>query len=102
MITTELNKLKDPNANTKKIKPGSSHEDHVALKILGLLFHRIIRKITADTETRSSTETLMLYLYPYLRESKKQILIEEAMSKQGNTYMELIKVINFFFSDVNE
>mmetsp|Transcript_7761 Transcript_7761/g.10953 ORF Transcript_7761/g.10953 Transcript_7761/m.10953 type:complete len:166 (-) Transcript_7761:2018-2515(-) len=96
IITSELNELKDKNATNKKSKQGNTHEEQVALRIFGLIFNRMIKKIT------SSTETLMLYLYPYLRESKKQILIEEAMSKQGNTYMELVKVINFFFSDMDE
>ena len=44
----------------------------------------------------------MLYLYPFLRETKKQILIDEGMDGHGDKYLELCKVINFFFSDMQD
>ena len=47
----------------------------------------------------SSKDTLMLYLYPYLRESKKNILIEEHMDNHGEMYLELCEVVNYFFAD---
>ena len=56
---------------------------------MGLVFYRMIKKISKDKDT------LMLYLYPYLRETKKQILIEEGMEKHGEKYLELCKVINY-------
>ena len=67
IIQQELNKLKDTSQNggKSKQKAGESHEDLVAIKIFGLIFNKMIKKIKRDTDT------LMLYLYPYLRESKK-------------------------------
>ena len=61
---------------------------------MGLVFYRMIKKISKDKDT------LMLYLYPYLRETKKQILIEEGMEKHGEKYLELCKVINYFLTDL--
>ena len=65
----------------------------VAKKIMGLIFYRMIKKIS------STVDTLKLYLYPYLKETKKQILIEEGMSRQGETYLELVDVVSCFFSE---
>ena len=65
----------------------------VAQKIFGLIFYRPIKKITTDSET------LRLYLDPYLKEAKKQILIDEGMNKQGEIFLELCNTVNFFFSD---
>lgn len=65
------------------------------MKILGLIFHPTIKKIS------ESQESLKMYLYPYLRETKKQILIDEGMQKQGSTFVELCKVVDFFFSQKN-
>ena len=61
---------------------------------MGLVFYRMIKKISKDKDT------LMLYLYPYLRETKKQILIEEGMEKHGEKYLELCNVINYFLTDM--
>ena len=63
---------------------------------MGLIFYRMIKKISTNKDT------LMLYLYPYLRETKKQILIEEGMEKHGEKYLELCKVVNYFFSDFTD
>lgn len=68
-------------------------KDLVAKKIMGLIFYRMIKKIS------STVDTLKLYLYPYLKETKKQILIEEGMSRQGETYLELVDVVSCFFSE---
>ena len=64
----------------------------ISKNILGLIFYRAINKIT------QSKETLILHLYPYLRETKKQVLIEEGMKSRGSTFLELCKVVNYFFS----
>ena len=50
------------------------------------------------TKISENTSTLMLYLYPYLKETKKQILIDEGMLKEGQMYLELCKVLKFFLS----
>lgn len=96
IIFTELHQkasqLNKANKRTKN-KEKKNNDEIVAQKILGLIFYRMINKITADEQT------LLLYLYPYLRETKKQILIDEAMSKKGTTYLELCKVVNFFLSN---
>jgi len=82
-------KKKESRASSKK----NSLEELIAKKIMGLIFYRMIKKIS------SSIDTLKLYLYPYLRETKKQILIEEGMTRQGDTYLELVDVMSCFFSD---
>ena len=64
IIFMELNEMK----NKKKAKSGTkevTHDQVVAQKLFGLIFYRMIRKISSDKEN------LMLYLYPYLRETKK-------------------------------
>lgn len=89
IIYDELNAFKEKRATAKK---QSNVEETIARKIMQLIFFRIIKKIAKDMET------LKLNLYPYLRETKKQILVEEAMQISGDTYMELVDVVNFFFS----
>ena len=88
IITAELHVLKD----RSKLKKGNP-EQYIAQHIMGLIFYRMIKKIS------TSVESLKLYLYPYLRETKKQILVEEGMQKQGSTYQELVDVVNCFFAD---
>ena len=64
IIFNELNEMK----NQKKAKPGVKeipHDQYVSQKLFSLIFYRMIQKISSDKET------LMLYLYPYLRETKK-------------------------------
>lgn len=89
IIYEELINMKDKRATTKKT---SNVEETIAGKIMQLVFFRIIKKVAKDLET------LKLNLYPYLRETKKQILVEEAMQISGDTYMELVDVIIFFFA----
>ena len=64
-LNSKLSQLNRAKQRGKVGGKGSSNEEMIAQKILGLIFHRMIRKISSDDET------LMLYLYPYLRETKK-------------------------------
>lgn len=89
IIQDALNELR---GRKKKAGKVDNHDEEVAKKILGLIFFRMIKKMSADTDK------LMLYLYPYLRETKKQILIDEGMQKQGGTFLELCAVVNHFFA----
>lgn len=94
IIFIELNEMK----NKKKAKTGSkeiTHDQIVAQKLLGLIFYRMVRKISSDKEN------LMIYLYPYMRETKKQILIDEGMDSHGEKYLELCNIVNYFFTDMS-
>ena len=97
LLYEKLMKLKSAERVGKATgKNKESFEQVVAEKILGLVFFRMVKKLS------QSTDTLQLYLYPYLRETKKQILIDEGLVNHGESFLVLCQLVNTFFSNRDE